>query len=381
MNTSDFLPHLKNVPAYRDQIVHIENIPPTEASYGELDKPLHPRLKASLESNRLLPLYSHQASAINIVQADKNVVVVTPTASGKTLCYNIPVLDAILTHRGSRALYLFPTKALAQDQLRSLRALTAPQQMKLNYATFDGDTPQWERAEIKRSAEIVLSNPDMVHLGILPNHRSWRELLSRLRYIVIDEAHIYRGVFGSHVANVLRRLRRLCAYYGANPQFICCSATIANPKEHVERITGLSFEVITEDGSPHGGKDFVFWNPPLIDEAKSTRRSANSEATLILTELVQQRIRSLAFTRSRRLTELIYLYVRNQLNQKEPGLAEMVKPYRAGYLAEDRRQIERELFEGDLLAAVTTTALELGVDIGDLDATVLTGYPGSIAST
>ncbi|MGB3128384.1 MAG: DEAD/DEAH box helicase [Dehalococcoidia bacterium] len=381
MNTSGFLPHLKNVPAYRDQIVHIEHIPPTEASYGELDKPLHPKLKASLESNRLLPLYSHQASAINIVQADKNVVVVTPTASGKTLCYNIPVLDAILTHGGSRALYLFPTKALAQDQLRSLRALTAPHQMKLNYATFDGDTPQWERAEIKRSAEIVLSNPDMVHLGILPNHRSWRELLSRLRYVVIDEAHIYRGVFGSHVANVLRRLRRLCAYYGASPQFICCSATIANPKEHVERITGLSFEVITGDGSPHGGKDFVFWNPPLIDEVKSTRRSANSEATLILTELVQQRIRSLAFTRSRRLTELIYLYVRDQLNQKEPGLAEMVKPYRAGYLAEDRRQIERELFEGDLLAAVTTTALELGVDIGDLDATVLTGYPGSIAST
>ncbi len=381
MNTSTFLPHLRSLPAYKDQIAHIEHIPPREATYGELEEPLHPALHASLDSNRLLPLYSHQASAINAVRAGKNVVVVTPAASGKTLCYNIPILDAILTHRGSRALYLFPTKALAQDQLRSLEELTAPQRIKLNCATFDGDTPQWERTEIKRSAEIVLSNPDMVHLGILPNHRSWSGLLSRLKYIVIDEAHIYRGVFGSHVANVLRRLKRLCTFYGATPQLICCSATIANPKEHVERLTRLPFDVIAEDGSPHGGKDFVFWNPPLLDEAKSARRSANSEATLILTELVQQGIRSLAFARSRRLTELIYLYVRDQLSQKEPALAKMVKPYRAGYLAEDRRQIERELFEGHLLAAVATTALELGVDIGGLDATVLTGYPGSIAST
>jgi DEAD/DEAH box helicase domain-containing protein len=221
----------------------------------------------------------------------------------------------------------------------------------------------------------------MLHLGILPNHRSWRGLLSRLKYVVVDEAHIYRGVFGSHVANVLRRLERLCSHYGASPQFICCSATIANPKEHVERLTGLSMEIVAEDGSPHGGKDFAFWNPPLIDEARSARRSANSEATLILTELVQKRIRSLAFARTRRITELIYLYVREQLNQREPALINSIKPYRAGYLAEDRRQIERELFEGDLLAAVATTALELGVDIGDLDATVLTGYPGSIAST
>ncbi|TET15430.1 MAG: DEAD/DEAH box helicase [Dehalococcoidia bacterium] len=381
MNTSTFLPHLRNLPAYKDQIVHIEHIPPREATFGELEEPLHPALHASLESNRLLPLYSHQASAINAVRSGRNVVVVTPAASGKTLCYNISVLDAILTHRGSRALYLFPTKALAQDQLRSLRELTAPQRIKLNCATFDGDTPHWERTEIKRSAEIVLSNPDMVHLGILPNHRSWSGLLSRLKYIVVDEAHIYRGVFGSHVANVLRRLKRLCTFYGVSPQLICCSATIANPKEHVESLTGLPFEVFAEDGSPHGGKDFVFWNPPLLDEAKSARRSANSEATFILTELVQQGIRSLAFARSRRLTELIYLYVQDQLSQREPELAKMVKPYRAGYLAEDRRQIERELFEGQLLAAVATTALELGVDIGGLDATVLTGYPGSIAST
>jgi DEAD/DEAH box helicase domain-containing protein len=381
MKISTFLPRLKKLPAYRDQIVHIERIAPREASYGELDKPLHPHLQTSLEANHLFPLYSHQAKAVNLVRSGKNVVVVTPTASGKTLCYNIPVLDTILTQKGCCALYLFPTKALAQDQLRSLRELSTAQRIKLNYDTFDGDTPQHERAAIKRSAEIVLSNPDMVHIGILPNHSSWKEFLCRLRYVVIDEAHVYRGVFGSHVADVLRRLKRICAYYGASPQFICCTATIANPREHVEGLTGLPFEVVAEDGSPHGGKEFVFWNPPLIDEAKSARRSANSEATLLLTELMRKGIRSLAFTRSRRLTELIFMYVRDQLKKDAPELADKVKPYRAGYLAEDRRQIERELFDGKLLAAVATTALELGVDIGDLDATVLTGYPGSIAST
>ena len=381
MNTSDFLPHIRKHAAYRDQVVHIEHIPPKEAVHGEVEKPLHPALAASLEANGLLPLYSHQAAAINAIRSGRNVVVVTPAASGKTLCYNVPVLDTILTQKGSRALYLFPTKALAQDQLRGVQELAAPRKLRLNCATFDGDTPQWERGEIKRASDIVLSNPDMVHLGILPNHRSWRGFLAGLKYVVIDEAHIYRGVFGSHVANVVRRLKRLCAYYGASPQFICCSATIANPGEHVERLTGQPFEVVAEDGSPHGGKDFVFWNPPLIDVAKSTRRSANSEATLILTELVRQGIRSLAFARSRRLTELIYLYVRDQLKIDDPRLADKVRPYRAGYLAEDRREIERELFEGRLLAVVATTALELGVDIGHLDATVLTGYPGSIAST
>jgi DEAD/DEAH box helicase domain-containing protein len=381
MSVSTFLPRLKKHPAYRDQIVHVQHIAPTKASYGDLDQSLHPRLQASLEANRLFPLYSHQAKAVNLIRSGKNVVVVTPTASGKTLCYNIPVLDTILSQKGSRALYLFPTKALAQDQLRSLRELTIDQKVKLNYDTFDGDTPQHERAAIKRSAEIILSNPDMVHLGILPNHSSWRELLSRLRYVVIDEAHVYRGVFGSHVANVIRRLRRLCDYYGSKPQFICCTATIANPGEHVERLTGLAFEVVSEDGSPHGGKEFVFWNPPLIDEARSARRSANSEATVILTELMKSNIRSLVFTRSRRLTELIYMHVRDHLRKEQPELANRVKPYRAGYLPEDRRKIERELFDGQLLAVVATSALELGVDIGSLDATVLTGYPGSIAST
>ncbi|MBI4187573.1 MAG: DUF1998 domain-containing protein, partial [Chloroflexi bacterium] len=233
----------------------------------------------------------------------------------------------------------------------------------------------------RKGARIILTNPDMLHFGILPNHHLWSKLLQNLRYVVIDEAHIYRGVFGSHVAGVLRRLRRLCYLYGSNPRFICCSATIANPGEHAEKLAGLPFAVVDNDGSPHGGKDFVFWNPPIIDEAKATRRSANSEATILFTELVQQSIRTLTFTRTRRLTEVIYTYSRDRLTEVAPGLAGRIKAYRAGYLPQERRQIEQELFGGQLLGVVATVALELGIDIGDLEATVLTGYPGSIAST
>ncbi|MBT9148912.1 MAG: DEAD/DEAH box helicase [Dehalococcoidia bacterium] len=381
MNASAFLDHLRKLPFYQDQIVHREYIPPREARHQELQKPLQPALQAVLEVLHLFPLYSHQVATLDAARSGKNVILSTPSASGKTLSYNLAVFDALLEEKGSRALYLFPTKALAQDQLRVLNELTAAAQLKVRKATFDGDTPWNERAEIRRSAQIVLSNPDMMHLGILPNHRSWTGFLSRLRYVVIDEAHVYRGVFGSHVANVVRRLRRICDRYGSTPQFICCSATIANPQEHAERLTGLPFEAITEDGAAFGGKDFIFWNPPLIDEARSVRRSSTTEATHLLTELMSAGIRSLAFARTRKLVELIYIYVRDHLAAKAPELAGRIKPYRAGYLAEARREIERELFEGKHLGVVATTALELGVDIGHLDATVLTGYPGSIAST
>ena len=382
MKTSAFLNHLTAQPTYNGQIAHIEHIPPRDAYCAELDTPLVSSLQDCLNEHGLLPLYTHQAEAVNSARRGRNVMVATSSASGKTLCYNIPVLQVLLTEPGSRALYLFPTKALSQDQLRGLHELFSPSLLKMEeFATFDGDTPQAERAEIRKRARIVLTNPDMLHIGILPNHQSWSRLLRRLRYVVIDEAHIYRGVFGSHVACVLRRLRRLCQLYGSNPQFICCSATIANPSEHAERLVGLPLEVIDNDGSPHGGKDFVFWNPPIIDEAKSVRRSANSEATNLLTELVSHNIRSLTFARSRRLTELIYNYSRQRLAEVSPVLAKQIKPYRAGYLPRERRQIEQELFTGQLLGVVATTALELGIDIGDLEATVLTGYPGSIAST
>ena len=382
MNSMVFLQHLTAQTTYAGQIAHIEHIPPCDADGAELDEPLISNLQDCLSEHGLLPLYTHQVEAVGAARNGMNVMVSTSSASGKTLCYNIPVLQAILTEPVSHALYLFPTKALAQDQLRGLQELFCPELFRAeDFATFDGDTPQSERAEIRKRARVIVTNPDMLHIGILPNHQSWSRLLRHLRYVVVDEAHTYRGVFGSHVACVLRRLRRLCRLYGSAPQFICCSATIANPGEHAERLVGLPFTVVSNDGSPHGGKDFVFWNPPIIDEAKSVRRSANSEATNLLAELVSRNIRTLTFARTRRLTELIYSYSRRRLAEVSPALAKRIKPYRAGYLPQERRQIEQELFSGQLIGVVATTALELGIDIGDLEATVLTGYPGSIAST
>jgi len=381
MDTKAFLNYLTAQVSYHGQIAHIEHIPTHPPSYAELDKPLTSNLQDCLEERGLLPLYTHQATAVNHARAGRSVMVSTSSASGKTLCYNIPVLETVLSEKYSRALYLFPTKALAQDQLRNLREMSYPALLKSDeLATFDGDTPQAERTEVRKRARIILTNPDMLHLGILPNHQSWSRFLRHLKYVVIDEAHAYRGVFGSHVADVLRRLRRLCQHYGSNPQFICCSATVANPGEHTESLVGLPFTVVDSDGSPQGTKDFVLWNPPLVDEAKSTRRSANSEAADLFAELVSQGVRSLAFARSRRLTELIYVYARKRLTQASADLSQRIKPYRAGYLPQDRRQIEQELFSGQLLGVVATNALELGIDIGDLEATVLTGYPGSMAS-
>ena len=388
MDAAAFLHHLVSLTDYSQQIVYIERIPHQGAIFGKLDNPLHPNLQTCLESLGISALYSHQAKALNAILAGKNVIIATPSASGKTLCYHLATLDAFLHDKDSRALYIFPTKALAQDQLRSVRQIASllslpaptsrgeaisPEAM----ATFDGDTPQNERASIRKQARIVLTNPDMLHLGILPNHQSWSRLFRNLKYVVIDETHIYRGIFGSQVANVLRRLRRLCAFYNSNPQFICCSATIANPQKHAQNLVGLPFEAIVEDGSPHGEKYFAFWNPPVIDEAKTSRRSPNSEAAFLLGELVQKEIRSLLFARTRKLTELIYLYTQGQL---PPPLRDKISPYRAGYLPEDRRRIEHQFFDGELLGLVATTALELGINIGDLEATVLTGYPGSIAS-
>jgi len=388
MDAAAFLHHLVSLTDYSQQIVHIERIPHQGAILEKLDNPLHPSLQTCLKSLDIPALYSHQAKALNTVLAGKNVIIATPSASGKTLCYHLATLDALVHDKDSRALYLFPTKALAQDQLRSLRQIVSllPSPIPTHrgqaispaaMATFDGDTPQDERANIRRQARVVLTNPDMLHLGILPNHQSWSRLFRNLKYVVVDETHIYRGVFGSHVANVLRRLRRLCAFYGSKPQFICCSATIANPQEHAQNLAGLPFEAVVEDGSPHGEKYFTFWNPPLIDEAKTGRRSSNSEAAFLLKELVQKEIRSLVFASTRKLTELIYIYTQEQL---PPSLRDKISPYRAGYLPEDRRRIEHQFFEGELLGLVATTALELGINIGDLDATVLTGYPGSIAS-
>ena len=380
MDVSSFLSQVKGLPWYGNQIVHQEDIPPRTQTYGDLDSPLDPRLQHALEAQGIDALYSHQAEAINASRSGENVIVATPAASGKSLCYHLPVLDAMLSDRAGRALFLFPTKALTQDQSSSVASLV-PKGSRLRHDIFDGDTPTRDRATIRRNARLVLTNPDMLHLGILPNHRSWHQFLRGLRYVVIDEAHMYRGVFGSHMANVVRRLRRMCMRLGSDPQFILCSATISNPGEHAERLVGQPFRVVDEDGAPYGGKDFVFWNPPMLDLAEGSRRSTNSEAALLLADLLRREVRTIAFVRSRRSAELLYITVRNRLADGSPAIARRVAPYRAGYLPEDRRRIERDLFEGRLLGLTTTNAMELGIDIGDLDATILSGYPGSVANT
>ncbi len=382
MEIQAFLNHLRSQTTYDNQIAHIEHIPPRRASYAGLDEPLDGKLQDCLNEHGLSPLYAHQAEAVNHTRRGKNVIIATSSASGKTLCYNIAVMQSILTDPGTRAIYLFPTKALAQDQLRKLHELFCPSIVPAEaLATFDGDTPRSERVDVRRYGRVILTNPDMLHVGILPNHQSWASLLRRLRYVVVDEAHIYRGVFGSHVACVLRRLRRLCRLYGSEPQFILCTATIANPGEHATGLTGLPCEVVDNDGSPRGWKDFVFWNPPLMDEKKTARRSAHREATNLFTDLVSQGTRTLTFTRTRRLTELIYIYTKQRLQEESYELSRLIMPYRGGYMPEDRRRIERELFSGQLLGVVATNALELGIDSGGLEATVLDGYPGSISST
>jgi DEAD/DEAH box helicase domain-containing protein len=393
MDTSAFLKQIKKQPGYRDQLVHVERLPARKARYGKLDRPLPPALRAALDGVGASRLYTHQAQAINAVRAGQHVILSTGTASGKTLAYNVPVLEALLADRGARALYLFPTKALAQDQLRSLRDLTQGElaQRSLGdrrFGTYDGDTPQGVRARLRREASILLTNPDMLHLGILPNHTLWTDFFANLRFVVLDEAHVYRGVFGSHVGCVLRRLWRVCARYGSAPQIIACSATIANPGEHLCRLAGIEAVVVDDDGAPQGARDFVLWNPPFVDRARTARRSANIEGARLFARLVQADIRTIAFTRARRVAELILLYARRILEDEAPPapaggvpLAERVRAYRAGYRPEQRREIERGLRPGGGLLGVTaTSALELGIDIGDLDASVLVGYPGTIAS-
>ncbi|MBI2859129.1 MAG: DEAD/DEAH box helicase [Chloroflexi bacterium] len=380
MNAKAFIRKLENLPSYKKQIAHVQWIRPRQAKVADPLKPLPPLVQDRLEALGIKHLYSHQAHATDLARAGSNVMVATPAASGKTMCYNLPVAESLLADRRNRALYLFPTKALAQDQRRTFLELFGGSIIREDgCAVFDGDTPYQERAEIKNKGRVIITNPDMLHLGILPNHGAWSRLLGNLKYVVIDEAHVYRGVFGSHVANVIRRLRRLCALYGSRPQFIACSASIANPGEHAEDLVGLPFEVVDQDGSPHGSKYFLFWNAPVIGKSNDARASANGEATALLVHLIRNNIRTMVFTRTRRITELIYLYARRDLASSH--LADRISPYRAGYTAEDRRSIERRLFNGSLLGVIATTALELGIDIGDLDATVLTGYPGSISST
>jgi DEAD/DEAH box helicase domain-containing protein len=302
----------------------VEHIPAREARYGDLARPLPGPLLEALGAGGISELYAHQAAAISAVRDRRHVAVTTSTASGKTLCYNLPVLESLYDDPGGRALYLFPTKALAQDQMRNLGELVRSAGLDLVWGTYDGDTPRAARGRIRKAASILLTNPDMLHLAILPNHRLWAQFLGHLRFVVVDEAHAYRGVFGSHVACVLRRLRRLCRRYGSEPVFICCSATIANPAEHVANLTGLLPVVVADDGSPRGSRDFVLWNPPLVDERKSARRSANVEASHLFAELVRHGLRNITFTKARKVAELILHYSREMLAKEDPDLVPLV---------------------------------------------------------
>jgi DEAD/DEAH box helicase domain-containing protein len=342
-----------------------------------LSEDVHPALREALAGAGIEALWSHQADALESARRG-HTIVTTGTASGKSLAFNLPVLDTLATDLAARAVYLYPTKALAQDQARKLSALGG---RFLRHAIYDGDTPREERRAIRQRSNLILTNPDMLHVGVLPNHRSWGDVLANLAWVVVDEAHVYRGVFGSHVANVLRRLRRLARAYGAEPRFVLTSATIANPRQLAEGLTGLEMLLVDRDGAPHAERQVVMWNPPLVDEKLGKRASALSEAAKLLAGLVEREVRTICFLKSRRGVELIQRFARLRLEDGgRPDLAERIAPYRAGYTPMQRREIERRLAEGDLLAVVATDALELGIDVGDLDAAVCVTFPGTVAS-
>jgi DEAD/DEAH box helicase domain-containing protein len=348
-----------------------------EASEVQLPDQLHPDLRAALERSGITTLYAHQLEALRASET-ANVIVTSGTASGKSLAFNMPVLDAIARDPKARALYLYPTKALAQDQARKLAEI-APG--GLRPAIYDGDTPREERSAVRRGSNLILTNPDMLHVGVLPHHRNWGDVFANLRFVVVDEAHVYRGVFGSHVANVLRRLRRVAARYGSEPRFVLTSATIANPLELAERLVGTPFHPIDSDAAPRAGRRIAIWNPPLTDRAAGARRSALSEAADMLSELTIAGVRTICFVGSRRGAELIHKFTRDQLAERDRrDLADAIAPYRAGYTPQQRREIERRLAAGELRAVVATNALELGIDIGELDAAICVGFPGTVAS-
>jgi DEAD/DEAH box helicase domain-containing protein len=382
MNVEQFLLKLRSSNFYAGQIVHAERLAERSARFAELTPPPAGRIANILEREGIKTLYTHQVDAIDNVRAGRHVVVVTGTASGKTLCYNVPVLESILEDPGHCALYLYPTKALAQDQLRTLhRYEQTDPEIPFRTGTYDGDTPPATRRKLKNEANVLLTNPDMLHSGILPNHGTWAHFFSRLKYVVIDEIHTYRGVFGSNVSHVLNRLNRICAHYGSSPVFICCSATIRNPQELAEKLTGRAMRLIDNDGSPRGEKTFVFWNPPYLGEERMERKSANVEAASLLAELVADDHQAIAFVRARVVSEVVTKYAKDILDHLSPSRSKQVRSYRGGYLPEERRRIERALFSGDLKAVVSTNALELGIDVGGLESALLVGYPGSIASS
>jgi len=384
MDVTTFLSDLARLPFYRKQISYMKRIPAREARYAE-GMEIPDALVEALSGLGIKRLFTHQGESFAAVRRGANVVVVTGTASGKTLCYNLPVLDCLRADPSARALYLFPTKALTQDQAGALNRLldpSGPLSEAARTGIYDGDTPSHQRSRIRSHATILLSNPDMLHTGILPYHPKWAAFFAGLKFVVIDEIHAYRGIFGSHVAEVIRRLKRVAGHYGAKPQFICSSATIGNPGPLAEELTGEPFEVVSDDGSPQGEKLFIVWNPPVTDIYNFVRRSANVEASELLAEFMKAGLSTILFTRARVVAELIHRYTQERLrsDKRNAKLADKIAPYRGGYLPQDRRRIEQALFKGELLAVSSTNALEFGIDVGSLDAAILVGWPGTIAS-
>jgi DEAD/DEAH box helicase domain-containing protein len=374
-SVGDMLAWVESLPGEVSEHRVIPAAPPRTADWPEID----PRLMDALRNRGIERLYTHQARAVALASAGRDCVVVTPTASGKTLCYNIPVLNTIINSPQARAIYLFPTKALAQDQLSELYEMVEEMKLDVRTFTYDGDTPGDARTKVRNAGHIVITNPDMLHTGILPHHTKWKNLFENLRYVVIDELHSYRGIFGSHFALILRRLARICDFYGSRPTFVCCSATIANPRALAEELTGREVELVDENGAPSSERHILFYNPPVVNSQLGIRRSSLLEASRIAIEAVRNEIRTILFTRSRINVELLLKYLQGAAVKR--GIPpERVAGYRAGYLPNERRAIERGLRSGEIHCVVSTNALELGVDIGSLELAVLHGYPGSVAS-
>ena len=377
---SEFVRALRDDPRFMENVTEWRVLPAREAKYAPFPQELDARIVQVLKARGIERLYTHQRQALDCALAGRDFVVVTPTASGKTLCYNLPVLNAILKDDAARALYLFPTKALSSDQVSELYSMVEALGADIKAFTYDGDTPASARTAIRQAGHVVVTNPDMLHQGILPHHTKWVRLFENLKYVVIDEIHAYRGVFGSNLANVLRRLERICAFYGAHPTFICCSATIHNPKELAENMTARSMTMIDDNGAPAGRRHVIFYNPPVINRQLGIRAGSLPTTRDIAARLVRAGVQSIVFARSRLAVEVLVRYAKDIV--RDPlGNAGRVRGYRGGYLPTLRREIERELRAGNVDLVVSTNALELGIDIGQLDACVMCGYPGTIAST
>jgi len=378
-SVEEWIADFRSRPEFMANVTHWHTTPARPARTVPFPETLHPKLAEGLGSKGIASLYTHQAEAFAAARAGEHFVVVTPTASGKTLCYNLPVLQRILEDDSARALYLFPTKALAQDQVAELQELANLMDVDIKTHTYDGDTPPEVRRVVRLAGHIVVTNPDMLHSAILPHHTKWVKLFENLKYVVIDELHAYRGVFGSHVANVIRRLKRICRFYGSRPQFLCASATIRNPKEHAQRLLEEPVRLIDDNGAPSGERHFVFYNPPLVNRQLGIRASSVLETQKIAADLLKSGIQTIVFARSRVRMEILLTYLQ-ELVQKDLG-PKTIRGYRGGYLPRQRREIERGLRTGEIRGVVSTNALELGIDIGELQACVINGYPGSVAST